>query len=128
MDLGTTLRRKAGNVNKKNRGAATAIPTALVAAVVGGSNHKNHRNHKRSRIPITNPFDGGGGARVRIPMANPFESIARSRSRRRRREMVMKLVRNAGAVVTAASIAADLAAQLRETNGNHRSGNGRGED
>ncbi len=86
------------------------MPAALVASL--GRASRSGRNRKRrsglGSISVPNPLEH---------LPNPVESALSSRRRRRRRAKMMKLARNAGAVVSAVTFAADLAGTIRDLSG-----------
>ena len=77
------------------------MPTALVASLGQAASSGRRR--------------GGGLKSISLP--NPMDRLTASRRRRHRRQRLMKVARNAGAVVSAVTFAAEMASALRDIKG-----------
>lgn len=85
----------------KSTARVTAMPTALVASLGQAASSGRRR--------------GGGLKSISLP--NPMDRLTASRRRRHRRQRLMKVARNAGAVVSAVTFAAEMASALRDIKG-----------
>ena len=106
--------RKAIAMNQRASKAA-AMPTVLVATLANRSGSGDRRKSRRL-APAREGIEKMVGGLGSIPKPS-LGNLAGGRKRRQRRSRMMKLARNAGAVVSAISVAAELAGTVRDITG-----------
>ena len=97
---------------------AVAMPTVLVATLANRSGSR--RRHKSGRLAPARDGIGtvvGAFGSIPKPSLGNLGKLAGGRKRRQRRSRMRKLAGNAGAVVSAVSVAAELAGTFRDFNG-----------